>query len=77
MARDGQSYTKQVDLVASFINDLCYASGDNSHDLSYYRRRAALFTLYTQSMLVFTNDSSDDLQVTRRFIERNAAKLIW
>ena len=77
MAQDGKSYAKQVELVTSFINDLSYASGDASHDLSYYRRRVALFTLYTQSMLVFTNDTSVDLQVTRRFIERNTPKLIW
>ena len=48
MAIDRQSYELQLKLVTGFVNDLCYAAGDESHDLSFYRRRAALFGLYTQ-----------------------------
>ena len=77
MALDRRSYEEQIKLVTHFVNDLCYAAGDQSYDLSFYRRRASLLSLYTQTMLVFVGDDTHELQQTRRFIERNTKSCIW
>ena len=77
MATTPDTYCEQVKLVGQFVDELCYAAGDGSHDLSYYRRRASLFTLYSSTMLVFLQDTSPELKQTFRYIESNTPRAIW
>ena len=76
MATDPASYKLQIELLSNYINDLCFESGDESGDFGYYVRRASLFGIYNTSMAVFIQDDSEDIEVTRRFIEISVASYL-
>ena len=45
-------------------------AGDNATDFNHYSKRGILSALYTSTMLVFLDDSSEDLAETRGFLDR-------
>ena len=45
-------------------------AGDTATDLNHYSKRAILAGLYSATMLVFLDDSSEDLADTRGFLDR-------
>jgi len=45
-------------------------AGDTATDLNHYSKRAILAGLYSATMLVFLDDSSEDLAGTRGFLDR-------
>lgn len=53
-----------------------YAAGDQATDFNYYSKRGLLFSVYTQSVLYWLNDRSEDFADTRAFIERRIADVM-
>ena len=45
-------------------------AGDNATDFNHYSKRGIFSALYTSTMLVFLDDSSEDLAETRGFLDR-------
>lgn len=45
-------------------------AGDSSTDFNHYSKRTILAGLYSATMLVFLDDSSEDLAITRGFLDR-------
>ena len=62
--------------VQEFINNLLFDCGDKTVDFSFYTRRIMLGTVYLSAHAVFLQDTSPELQETRRFIERAIENLI-
>jgi len=73
MATDPESYCEQIRVMATYIDELCYLSGDTNNDFSFYLKRGIVAGIYKSSMLVFIQDESDQMQETRRFIESTVA----
>ena len=51
-------------------------AGDNATDFNHYSKRGILSALYTSTMLVFLDDSSEDLAETRGFLDRRIDDVI-
>lgn len=64
---------KNSNLLAKFIDELMYSCGDKSVDFQFHVKRALLLKIYLASDLVFIQDDSEEIQETRRFIERQIA----
>lgn len=47
-----------------------HAIGDTSTDMNYYSKRALLSGVYGSTALVWLDDTSDDLHITRAFLDR-------
>ena len=45
-------------------------AGDRATDLNHYTKRGTLSALYTATLLVYVDDDSEDLSVTRAFLDR-------
>lgn len=53
-----------------------YSIGDNSTDFNYYTKRLTLAKIILRSFVVFLRDDSDDLEKTKRFIDRQIEKVM-
>ena len=51
MATSPSTYCSQLKEVTEYINNLCYAAGDTSSDLTYYTRRGAVLGIYNRKAL--------------------------
>lgn len=47
-----------------------YSIGDNSTDFNYYTKRMTLAKIILRSFIVFLQDDSEDLEKTKKFIDR-------
>ncbi|MSO71040.1 MAG: COQ9 family protein [Alphaproteobacteria bacterium] len=52
------------------VDALWRAVGDRSTDFSFYTKRATLAAVYAATLLVWLDDTSDGLAVTRAFLDR-------
>jgi ubiquinone biosynthesis protein COQ9 len=57
--------------IYSFSSDVWYRIGDRSTDFSFYTKRLSLSTIYTKSMLYSLSDKSNNLELTRKFIQKS------
>lgn len=57
--------------IYDFASDVWYSLNDKSTDISYYTKRLSLSAIYTKSMLYSLGDKSDNLQQTRKFIQKS------
>jgi ubiquinone biosynthesis protein COQ9 len=55
------------------VDAMWYAAGDTSADFSYYTKRATLAAVYTSTLLVWLDDTSEDFEATWSFLERRIA----
>lgn len=70
---NGLAATRQAWKTCSAI---WYAAGDQATDFNYYTKRGLLFTVYTQTVLYWLNDRSEDFVDTRAFLERRIADVM-
>lgn len=62
-----------------------HAIGDNSTDMNYYSKRLLLSGVYASTALIWLDDASEDLHITRAFLHRRIenvmqiekAKSLW
>ncbi len=67
------------------VDTIWFAIGDTSTDMNYYSKRALLSAVYASTLLVWMDDTSEDLHITRAFLDRRIenvmqiekAKALW
>ncbi len=64
---------KHVGKVSDFIWD---AIGDKSTDFNFYTKRLTLSKIILQTFVIFIKDESEDLSVTRKFIDLQIEKVM-
>jgi ubiquinone biosynthesis protein COQ9 len=57
--------------IYDFSSQTWYEIGDKSTDFSYYTKRLSLGAIYTKSMLYSLSDKSDNLEGTKKFIQKS------
>lgn len=60
-------------LTYDTVDAIWYAVGDRSTDFSFYTRRASLACIYAAVVLFWLDDTSEDGEATRAFIDRRLA----
>jgi ubiquinone biosynthesis protein COQ9 len=55
------------------VDSIWRVAGDTSVDFSFYTKRAELAAIYAATLLVWLDDTSDDLEITRSFLDRRLA----
>ncbi|MCF8481563.1 MAG: COQ9 family protein [Rhodospirillum sp.] len=61
-----------LSLKASYatVDSIWRAAGDTSVDFSFYTKRVELAGIYAATLLVWLDDTSDDIEITRAFLDR-------
>jgi ubiquinone biosynthesis protein COQ9 len=58
------------------VDTIWFAIGDRSTDMNFYSKRALLAGVYSSTLLIWLDDASEDLEVTRRFLDRRIADVM-
>ncbi|VBB69013.1 RIKEN cDNA 2310005O14 [invertebrate metagenome] len=68
----------QIGLQATYhtVDAIWHASGDTATDLSFYTKRALLACVYTATLLYWLEDTSENSEDTRGFLERCLANML-
>ncbi len=57
--------------IYDFSSEVWYTLGDRSTDFSYYTKRISLSGIYAKCMVYSMSDKSDNLQQTKRYIQKS------
>ncbi|WP_413208390.1 COQ9 family protein [Rhodospirillum sp. A1_3_36] len=58
------------------IDSIWRVAGDTSVDFSFYTKRAELAAIYAATLLVWLDDTSEDMEITRSFLDRRLAEAL-
>jgi len=61
--------------IAELADEICHLAGDQSADIHWYTKRAAVASLYASSELFMLTDQSQNIQDTRAFVVRRVTEL--
>merc|ERR1712130_668886 len=73
MLTNPKNYGKYLSELGTFSNDLLWDCGDQSINFTFHHRRLSLTSIILSSHAVFVQDDDEQMQITRRFIERQIA----
>lgn len=62
--------------IYQFSSDSWYEMGDKSTDFSFYTKRISFSSIYIKSFLYSLSDKSDNLQETKKFIQKSIDALM-
>lgn len=68
--------TQGLKNLAALADEIWRLAGDKSADFSYYTKRFSLAAIYSQTLLFWLSDDSEDFAATQGFLERRVADLM-